>query len=1172
MAFKGDLKNVQLADLFQTLAQNRQEGVLTLSSRGRTHRVHFSQEGVTLLDPAIASRRRLGEILVSAGLATEQDITDALREQAKSKKFLGEVLIERGRITQENLEAILALQVEEEIYELFRTEGGLFEFTEGHPENAAERTAGNIRPLPVDHVILEAARRLDEWGIIQKQIPSLDDVYVATVDPASLADDQECHSVLLRLDGRHDVRDVADGLLASPFSIAKVLTRLVESGAARACRPDELYASAQLLISANDKPRALKLLHRLTTSEVPLAFTSEVAEMFHHAGDPKSAARTRLRVALEARATGRLEDARRELETALREWPGSSAVLEPLCIVLQELGENEAELNHVRQLADVLADAGANEGALKAMERVLELAPADFDARRKYSDLCLRARLKEKAIEVLEVEADRLKRENAVSELALIYKRILSIDAGRKDVKRALARLRRTRADRILRASLIFTVAAGMLALIAIVGIRWHERRSGLHTIEEARQLLDTGDYKRAKSMIDELLDSTSRPEIVQSAMTILDDIDTRSAETTRTLRMEREEAFNKKLAAIQEESEKMSFDVALGDCAKLLQSDLEPYLADRVSNRLQLLKKSFLSRIDAAKECAHDYHEPERDEDVPEVFKKMSAAFPVELITLLPNVRAAALDNAQHMKGAPRDWMLEIVTSIDSFEMLLARVKPELESLRQRNLRLSSLQQLSADYLESVRASEAGNIERSRELLRKVRDSYDQGPLRAMLSKRLERLDAAAASIQHVEDLLEAKDYATANHDALEAAREYGDLQIPNTLGIPVLVRTIPPGAVVFVDGKEAGRAPVLLRVPIGTHAKVRATLDHFGSTDASIDPERAAEQTVELERARAAELALTAKLLSPPVWSEGRLLVASRDGVFYAIDFKDGKARVRSLKTGSISGSLASPVPVKDGFIASVFEGKIFRVDVTGTTLAASWTRDVGGETKSPLQVVGEEVLVATDEGKVIGLALADGTPAWEVACGERVTGAPAWTGSRWILPLAGGALSAVDPAARTVQPPHPTNCDLVGGLVSDGKVVVATTSTGKLVAFDVGTLDPVAAVDLGDLPVDLPRVAWPRVEVALRRGVSVVDLSAKKVVRTVAVDPAPTAIPVEMDGLLFVGSESGVMAAFDPETGEPRLRTHLGTNASIGPPVATDLGWAIYSRDGNIVILQH
>jgi len=1178
MAFKGDLKNVQLADLFQTLAQNRQEGVLTLSSRGRTHRVHFSHEGVTLLDPAVAGRRRLGEILVSAGLCADKDITEALREQAKSKKFLGEVLIERGRVTQEQLDSILSLQVEEEIYELFRTEGGLFEFSEGQPDTVADRSPSKVRPLPVDHVVMEAARRLDEWGQIQKQVPSLDDVYVAVGNPARFSsDDEQLATVLKRLDGRHDVRDVADALLASPFTVAKALVRLLEARAARACRPDELYNAAQHLLAGGSKARALKLLHRLTASDHPAGFTNEVAEMYRLAGDSKSAAKTRLRIAQEARAASRFDEARHQLEAALREWPSASAVLEPLVAVLRDLGDGEAELCYVRDLADVLADAGANEGALKAMERVLELAPADFDARRKYSDLCLRARLKEKAIEVLEQEVTRLKRAGSAIELATIYKRILSIDPGRKDVKRALARARRTRADRLLRTGLVITVGIGLLALAGVVGVRWRQRSVGLARISTARDLLASGDLERARATITEVLNGTTRPEVVQPAMTLLDEIDQRVTETTRAIRGEKDEAFNKKLAAIQDQAARLGFDVAFADCARLLQTDLEPYMVERVNARMLMIKQTFLDHIAKAKEVARAYHEPERDEDVPAAYKRMTEAFPVELIALLPNVRTVAFESAQKLKTPPRDWMLEVLSAVDSFDLLLARVKPALESLRLRNARLSALQQISIDYLEAVRMAEAGNIERSRELLRKVRDEYGQGELRAVLEKRLQRLDAAAACIQEIEEHLQRKEYVPAHDKALAAAHEYGDLQIPSTLGIPVLLKSVPPGARIVVDGKEEGRAPLVLRVPLGSKPTVHATLDHYASADVTIDPTAGAEQPVELERARVAEVNLQTRLVAAPLWHEGRLCAASRDGVLYAIEFGAAGAVkkapvVKSLRTGSISGSLVPPVAVKDGFVAAVFEGKVWRVDARGAELAAVWTRDVNEETRSPLFVAGDQVLVTTDNGRVVALSLADGTPTFEVALnGRRVVGAPVLAADRLLVPLAGGALAVVDPAARVLESVRDVGADLVGALAIDGTVVVATSSTGKLLVFDAKTLAARASIDLDDLPADPPRVAWPRADVVVRRGIAVVDLAAQRIVRIVEATPTPTSTPVVMDGLLFVGSEKGVLCAFDPEGDEARLRLHLPSNAAVGAPIATPLGWLAFTRDGAVVILQ-
>src|SRR5262249_42525363 len=201
-----------------------------------------------------------------------------------------------------------------------------------------------------------------------------------------------------------------------------------------------------------------------------------------------------------------------------------------------------------------------------------------------------------------------------------------------------------------------------------------------------------------------------------------------------------------------------------------------------------------------------------------------------------------------------------------------------------------------------------------------------------------------------------------------------------------------------------------------------------------------------------------------------------------------------------------------------------------------------------------------------------VAEGTPTWEVALnGRRVVGAPVFVAARLLVPLAGGALAVVDPAARALVEVHDVGAELVGALASDGDAVVATSSTGKLLAFDARTLAPRASVDLDDLPADPPRVAWPRADVVVRRGIAVIDLAAQKVARVVEASPTPTSTPVLMDGLLFVGGEKGVLSAFDPEGDEARLRLHLPSGAAVGAPIATPLGWLAFTRDGTVVILQ-
>ncbi|MBM4014313.1 MAG: DUF4388 domain-containing protein, partial [Planctomycetes bacterium] len=825
MAFKGDLRSVQLADLLQTLAQNRQEGVLTVTTPSGTHRVVISRSGVSLLDPAILGRRRVGEILLHAGAISDADLAAALRDQARSRRFLGEVLVTSGKVPQETLDRILSIQVDEELFELFRSSGGTFEFAECDVPSLLRRNHHSVRPLAVEHVVLEAARRMDEWSQIERLVPSIDGLYLADCTPESASEPDEC-AVLARLDGRHTVRDVADALLESPFAVAKVLAELVRNHRARPASREELFLTAREVLAEGQKSRALRLLHRLAQlSPEPCPLDAQLAEMFKLAGDPKAAALVRLKMAEAARSAGRFDVARRELESGLSDAPGAGALLQSLASVLRQLGDRDAELTCIRELANLLADGGNTDAALAAMERLLELAPDDGDARRAYSDLCLRAHLREKAIEVLEKDAARLKREGRVAELPVIYKRILAIDAGRKDIKRALAAATRTRSERALRSAGVAVAGFALLLLAGLLGWRTHARSRGLAQIEEATALLDAGDPEGARTLLADLLAAVPAPAVEQPALRVLDRVDEAIAAAHRSRRSARDEQLSTRLAAIQERIDGRQYDVALEEAVALLGEQQEPYLADRVRTRLQALTQEFLARVSRAKESTVAFRMPTRDAEVAAAWQRMDGSFPIELGTAAGRLRGIAFAAARDLKGSARDWMHELVAAADLYLNLAERMAPELAVLRAQHERLQRLQALSERYVEAARAAETGDVERSRELLRKILAEYGDGELARVFQQRIEQLDAASAALLRVDQLTAAGDIEAANGAARAAAAQFRDLEIRATRTIPVGLDSLPRGAQVSVEGRDAGVTPLVLRLPAGSALQVELT-----------------------------------------------------------------------------------------------------------------------------------------------------------------------------------------------------------------------------------------------------------------------------------------------------------------------------------------------------------
>jgi len=112
-------------------------------------------------------------------------------------------------ITQADLERYMRVQIEESVYYLFTWTQGSFNFeVDVRPER--QDFLVSINP---ESLLLEGARRVDEWSLIEKKIPSFDLIFVVDKDrlaisEANLTDTQQRIQPLL--DGSRDVNQVIE--------------------------------------------------------------------------------------------------------------------------------------------------------------------------------------------------------------------------------------------------------------------------------------------------------------------------------------------------------------------------------------------------------------------------------------------------------------------------------------------------------------------------------------------------------------------------------------------------------------------------------------------------------------------------------------------------------------------------------------------------------------------------------------------------------------------------------------------------------------------------------------------------------------------------------------------------------------------------------------------------
>jgi tetratricopeptide (TPR) repeat protein len=218
--------------VLQLLELAAKTGVLTVRSERLNDEaiVHFSR-GEIVFAVRRRSTRRLGQLLIRAGKLTRADLDRALeRQRTDPTKRLAEIFVEIGAVSEEELARQLRFQMEETVYELMAWEEGYFKFEE-RAEIAKQRLIARVR---VDSLLMEGARRLDEWSRLESKVPSPE--AIPALAPASDRDvtplelSSEEWEVLAEVDGERDIRQIAADLGRSAFDVGKILFGLVAAG------------------------------------------------------------------------------------------------------------------------------------------------------------------------------------------------------------------------------------------------------------------------------------------------------------------------------------------------------------------------------------------------------------------------------------------------------------------------------------------------------------------------------------------------------------------------------------------------------------------------------------------------------------------------------------------------------------------------------------------------------------------------------------------------------------------------------------------------------------------------------------------------------------------------------------------------------------------------------
>jgi CheY-like chemotaxis protein len=219
---QGNLASVPLEEVIQMLGLQRQNGKLVINRNGDVVEVFF-RDGLIVF--ASAMRTGLGtsalEMLLRKYCRLQEDsLQHVLRIAEMTSQSIDAILIQEKLLTAKAFTECVRRCTESSVYKIMTWKQGAFTF-----EKAAAPVFSNPIHLKVEDLLLEGARRADEWNLIQQKIPNFSMVFepaIGNAEELTMRGMSESDTKVFSLiNGRRTVQEIIDQVDLSEFDVAK---------------------------------------------------------------------------------------------------------------------------------------------------------------------------------------------------------------------------------------------------------------------------------------------------------------------------------------------------------------------------------------------------------------------------------------------------------------------------------------------------------------------------------------------------------------------------------------------------------------------------------------------------------------------------------------------------------------------------------------------------------------------------------------------------------------------------------------------------------------------------------------------------------------------------------------------------------------------------------------
>ena len=518
MAFQGDAAQIPLSNILQALTLNGQVGVLTVESPSFKRRILLHKLGIRPLNFIASPPDLLRQVLLKQQILSEAQCQNIFSTWNPESTFPGDFLIRRRVLTPEIVENEFRVQVESVLLDVFLEPNIQYGFSAGDEGEEYELFApdglGELMLFNVNSILMEVARREDEWSRFRAEIPNDDEIFrihdrvslsakKIAVPPKNLRD------IKPHLHGESTIGRICDETTLSHFEVLETLFHLKKSDLIRPLALAEKKVLAEKMRRSMRHQDAVSIYESVLLNDPDdvetrkrLIKTYETAKdpngaLAHHytalssslSGSDASQALTYLGKALEIAPTNieslgtyfkncctamRNRDAYAALRRARSLCDSSDESRELRDLLLSLLKSFPQEVLLLHELADSYAKERDTDNAVSCLKRAAEI----YKLRNDYAHS---SKCAEKIIRLRPSEAPKLRK----------------LFDGPRHTQRPTIRLARV--------AITATILCGSLGILATLGVlEWFSRNAFADMREKVETLSTYGEFDEARKLIRE--------------------------------------------------------------------------------------------------------------------------------------------------------------------------------------------------------------------------------------------------------------------------------------------------------------------------------------------------------------------------------------------------------------------------------------------------------------------------------------------------------------------------------------------------------------------------------------------------------------------------------------------------------------------------------------------